>query len=171
MRRSTRPIIAALTTVVSVIGLWTGAIVSSAFAWSATALIMGGNSHPLSIPQDTTEFITDYEVGTDTLDLIDFGYSSAGDLTFTTAGSGDVAIQLTPSRFIVFEGHTDVAAHRSRRLCLELCLTKKVWMARPVCAGLASRQDGVENAVSSRFRIRNREVAAAGFTGTCTQVP
>ena len=66
MRRSTRPIIAALTTVVSVIGLWTGAIVSSAFAWSATALIMGGNSHPLSIPQDTTEFITDYVNSADT---------------------------------------------------------------------------------------------------------
>ena len=29
MRRSTRPIIAALTTVVSVIGLWTGAIINS----------------------------------------------------------------------------------------------------------------------------------------------
>ena len=73
----------------------------------------GADVFEFTFGEETTfvaEFITDYEVGTDTLDLIDFGYSSAGDLTFTTAGSGDVAIQLTPSRFIVFEGHTDVAA-------------------------------------------------------------
>ena len=73
----------------------------------------GADVFEFTFGEETTfvaEFITDYEVGTDTLDLIDFGYSSAGDLTFTTAWSGDVAIQLTPSRFIVFEGHTDVAA-------------------------------------------------------------
>ncbi|GFM17415.1 MULTISPECIES: PE-PPE domain-containing protein [Mycobacteriaceae] len=66
MRRCTCSTIAVLTAVVSVIGLWTGAMVNSAFAWSATALIMGGNSHPLSIPQDTTEFITDYVDSADT---------------------------------------------------------------------------------------------------------
>ena len=45
---------------------------------------------------EIAEFITDYELGIDTLELLGFGYASAADLTFTTAGSGDVAIQVTP---------------------------------------------------------------------------
>ncbi|CAN0595904.1 unnamed protein product, partial [Ectocarpus sp. 12 AP-2014] len=50
------------------------------------------------------EFITDYEIGIDTLELAGFGYSSPTDLAFTTAGSGDVAIQIEATRFVVFEG-------------------------------------------------------------------
>ena len=66
MRRSTRSVVATLTAVVAVIGLWMGAVVNSAFTRAATAFIMGGNSHPLSIPQDTTEFITGYVHSADT---------------------------------------------------------------------------------------------------------
>jgi len=52
------------------------------------------------------DFITDYELGVDTLTLLEFGFASANDLSFTTAGSGDVALQLAPTRFVVFEGYT-----------------------------------------------------------------
>ena len=53
------------------------------------------------------EFITDYEIGVDTLTLEGFGFSLAGDLSFTTSGTGDIALQLAPTRFVVFEGYTD----------------------------------------------------------------
>lgn len=53
------------------------------------------------------EFVTDYELGVDTLTLLNFGFTSAEDLTFTTAGSGDVSLQLAPTRFVVFEGYQD----------------------------------------------------------------
>jgi len=56
------------------------------------------------------EFVTDYELGIDRLELNGFGYTSADDLTWSTAASGDTALQLSPTRFVVFEGITDQTA-------------------------------------------------------------
>ena len=72
--------------------------------------LSGGDEFVFTAGEETSfvaEFITDYEPGVDSLTLEGFGYSSAADLTFATAGSGDVALQLTPTRFIVFEGYSD----------------------------------------------------------------
>ncbi|MBO9403443.1 M10 family metallopeptidase C-terminal domain-containing protein, partial [Shimia sp. R9_3] len=53
------------------------------------------------------DFITDYELGIDTLTLLNSNFTSYEDLNFTTSGAGDIALQLAPTHFVVFEGHTD----------------------------------------------------------------
>ena len=55
------------------------------------------------------DFITDYELGVDSLSLQGFGFSSAEDLTFTTLATGDIALQLAATHFVIFEGYTEQA--------------------------------------------------------------
>jgi hypothetical protein len=45
---------------------------------AATALIMGGTGHPLSVPQDTPTFITDYVNGADSSYIAPSGLCSGG---------------------------------------------------------------------------------------------
>jgi len=54
------------------------------------------------------DFITDYEA-VDTVVLDGFGFTSADDLTFSNVATGDLVLELTASRFVVFEGLTDQA--------------------------------------------------------------
>jgi len=49
------------------------------------------------------EFITDFEAA-DTVVLDGFGFSSIEDLSFFNVASGDIALELTATRFVIFEG-------------------------------------------------------------------
>ncbi len=60
MRRSSVSATVAILAIVVTMLLTVASVFTSALALAGTALIMGGSSHPLSVPQDTTEFITDY---------------------------------------------------------------------------------------------------------------
>lgn len=52
-------------------------IFTSALALAGTALIMGGSSHPLSVPQDTPEYITDYVNSADNIYIAPSGLCGA----------------------------------------------------------------------------------------------
>lgn len=52
------------------------------------------------------DFIADFEAA-DTVLLQGFGLASFADLTFSTAASGDVALELATTHFVIFEGVTD----------------------------------------------------------------
>ena len=68
----------------------------------------------------TADFITDYEVGMDALTLANFGFASPTNLNFTTSGTGDVALQLAATRFVVFEGYADQAVLENEALNWEI---------------------------------------------------
>ncbi|RZT25887.1 PE-PPE domain-containing protein [Mycobacterium sp. BK558] len=60
MRRGTRPLAKALFAAAGAALCALTSIVTSASAIAGTALIMGGNSHPLSVPEDSPAFIRGY---------------------------------------------------------------------------------------------------------------
>lgn len=53
-----------LSLVIAVLFAW-GSVVTSTSAAAGTALIMGGNGHPLSVPQDTPDYINKYVTAAD----------------------------------------------------------------------------------------------------------
>lgn len=81
---------------------------------SAADLITSGRGADVITSGDDTgfvyAFITDPEIGIGTLALSGFGVASAGDLAFATLPAGNTTLQLSPSRFIVFEGQNDTTA-------------------------------------------------------------
>jgi Ca2+-binding RTX toxin-like protein len=54
----------------------------------------------------TADFITDFEIGIDALELNGFGYTQPSDLLWTPTPSG-VALQLAATHFVVFDSITD----------------------------------------------------------------
>ncbi|MCV7149992.1 PE-PPE domain-containing protein [Mycobacterium pyrenivorans] len=77
MRRSSVSATVAILAIVVTMLLTVASVFTSALALAGTALIMGGSSHPLSVPQDTTEFITDYVDSADNVYIAPSGLCGA----------------------------------------------------------------------------------------------
>ncbi|MGD9619812.1 MAG: PE-PPE domain-containing protein [Mycolicibacterium sp.] len=103
-RRFIRSAVAALLAASITVLLTLATVFASAFAFAATALIMGGNSHPLSVPQDTTEFITAY-VG-----AADSEYIAPSELC---GGTCDLIAVYTPEEFKFVTGFHDLTFDQS----------------------------------------------------------
>ncbi|WP_431231363.1 PE-PPE domain-containing protein [Mycolicibacterium psychrotolerans] len=98
MRKANRPI---ATTVIALSGVLLMALTpltSVAIAWAATALIMGGTGHPLSIPQDTAQYIANYVDKADGVYVAPSGLCTGG-----SAGCAEVAVY-TPEEFPIATG-------------------------------------------------------------------
>ena len=50
------------------------------------------------------DYIDDFEIGVDALEMSGFGFNGVGDLAWTSVSSG-IALQLAPTHFVVFVGH------------------------------------------------------------------
>ena len=77
MRLVVRSTAVALLTLVAAVLLALSTTMTSALL-AANTLIMGGTGHPLSVPQDTPSFITDYVNGADSNYIAPSGLCSGG---------------------------------------------------------------------------------------------
>ncbi|WP_264001034.1 PE-PPE domain-containing protein, partial [Mycolicibacterium gadium] len=71
---------------------------SVAIAWAATALIMGGTGHPLSVPQDSAQYIANYVDKAHGVYVVPSGLCTGG-----SVGCVDVAVY-TPEEFPIATG-------------------------------------------------------------------
>jgi hypothetical protein len=106
MRLVVRSTAAALLTLVAAVLLALSTTMTSAVL-AATALIMGGTGHPLSVPQDTPSFITDYVNGADSSYIAPSGLCSGG-----SPGCTLLAVY-TPEQFRFDTSFTDMTFDQS----------------------------------------------------------
>lgn len=104
MRRIGRGVFAALLVMAAAVLLAFSSTVASIVRLTATGLYMGGTDHPLSIPQDTTEFITSWVDGTSTYFVDPSG--------LCTPGCPPVAVY-TPAQFRFVTGLHDMTFDHS----------------------------------------------------------
>jgi PE-PPE domain len=106
MRLVVRSTAVALLTLVAAVLLALSTTMTSAVL-AATALIMGGTGHPLSVPPDTPTFINDYVNGADSGYIAPSGLCSGGSPGCT------LPAVYTPEQFRFDTGFTDMTFDQS----------------------------------------------------------